>query len=382
MPSPQWCTTAETPIGQALAAAQHEAWHAPEDRRHAVFVERFRQLVGPARAEPMLSAALALFNAQPVAPAGWEEPPTSAYWRACPRCQRLSKTPHTIPQNGRLELAVLRDPEWLDRQFARGISMPTIAKRLKCAVELVGYWAEKHGLQSPRQEHAEDRREAIRTLHNEGRGPGGISRELGIPVCQVRARLKSMGIANKKHGHVYHQAAWWQERVVKLGWTLRACAKEAGIRPNNATYFANKFGLSDITKARSSTKGKSKWKAKYPALADAGQLRALLDHHGTYEAVGAALGCAPSLVSRYAQKLLGVAKRHENGVPHGARAWWTERLDQGMTTWQLAEAAGIEEKSAREKLRVLGAELLAQAYRNNLAVEKARRAARTERRSA
>lgn len=373
-PSPHWGEPAEAPLFAALAAAQHDAWQVPEDRRHAVFVTRFRQLVGPARAEPLLASAITLFTAQALPPAGWEDPPRSAYWRICPRCTQLKATPHTIPQRGRLELRVLRDATWLASQLDRGRTHQDLARQLHCDGVLVRYWAEKHGLQSARAERHEEIEATVRALHAQKRGPGGIARELDTEVKNVRRALHRLGLATAKRGMVYHHADWWRDRLEAQGWTVRQCAREAGLKPHGATYYVTKFGLSHVTAARVSRKGMARWKPKYAVIADAVSLRRLLDEHGTYEGVARAVGCAPSLVSRYARKLLGMQARHSNVVPHAARAWWTDRLDRGLSTWQLADEAGLPEKSAREKLRLLGAELLAQGYRNNMQAERAKRA--------
>lgn len=382
MPSPQWCQVQETPIGQAIAAAQHDAWQCAPARRRARFAERYRQLVGPKRADLTLAAALSLFDAQAEAPTGWEAPPASAYWQACPRCQRLRATPHTRPLHGRLELAVLRDAAWLEGEFLRGRTPTQVARRLRCSTSLVSYWAEQHGLETPAQEAKAARADleaAVRRLHAEDRGPGGIAAALDVPVRDVRRALRRLGLATRKAGMVYFRKGWWEERLVAQGWTVRQCATEAGIKPHNATYYVTKFGLGTVTAARAARPGRARWRAKYPALADREQLTALLAEHGTYEAVARAVGCpSPSLVSRYARALLGAEVRHRQGGPHAARAWWTVRLDAGATTWALAEESGLAEKTVREKLRLLdvdaGTALLAQAYRNNAAAERARRA--------
>ena len=133
MPSPTWCHSAETPVGQAIAAAQHDAWVAPDaSARSRIFSERFRQLVGYQRAEALMVSALAIFHAQPEPPNGWEDPPRSAHLQICPHCQQLKRTRFTIPMGGRLKLAVLRDREWLEdscstpraRAGARGWANP------------------------------------------------------------------------------------------------------------------------------------------------------------------------------------------------------------------------------------------------------------------
>ena len=373
MSSPKWCECREAPIGAAIAAAQHAAWTAPEERRYAVFSERLRQLVGPERFEAIAAHAIALYTLQPSAPAGWEEPPESAYYSICPSCQTLRRTKYTVPQNGRLKLAVLRDPEWMQRQVERGRTLTAIAKQLRCTESLVGYWLERHGLVTARTERAEMYEERVPDLHARGFGPGAIAKELGTTSETVRRVLHRLGLAHRKSGHVYHAREWWVERIERRGWSVAQCARDAGIKAHAATYYIRKFGLTHITAERACKKGKSKWRPRYPQIADAKQLAQLILEYGTYEEIARRVGCAPSLVSDYARKLLGADRRHENIVPHAARVWWTERLDRGMTTWAMAEEAGVSEKTARERLRLFGMELLAQGYRNNTAAERARR---------
>jgi hypothetical protein len=366
-PSPTWSSPAEVPLFQALAAAQHEAWHAKDvDTGRRIFADRVRQALGE-RADTVLSAALNLFNLQLIAPAGFEEPPPSAPFTICARCQQIKKTKFTIPQNGRLKLTALRDRNWLAAQFDRGRPCKVIAKQLECSPTLVMDWARKHGVMPVKTANAEKFKDSVRGLHLDGKAPGEIAREVERTVEDVRSALAALGLANMKGGHHYFAAEWWIERIQRRGWTTTQCARAAGIRPHGCCYFLNKFGLDHVTKARSTKKGQRRI-PKYPELADAPKLAELLRVHGSYEAVAKAIGCpSPSLVSRWARDLLKVGKRHENYKETSARSWWTERLDRGMTTWALAEEAGIEEKSVREKLRVFGQLLLAQAYRNNTA---------------
>jgi transposase-like protein len=374
-PSPTWSSPAEVPLFQALAAAQHHAWQASDvDTARRMFADHVRQVLGADRADAVLSAALNLFSTQLFAPKGFAEPPPSAPFTICARCQQIKKTKFTIPQNGRLKLTALRDRTWLAAQFERGRSCRSIAEQLECAPSLVMDWARKHDLQPVKTANAEKFRDDVASLHRDGKAPGEIGKELERDVSDVRKALEQLGLANKKSGHHYHRAEWWVERIQRQGWTTRQCARAAGILPHNCAYWLQRFDLQHITKARSTGKGQRRI-PKYPELADAAKLAELLRVHGSYEAVAKAIGCpSPSLVSRWARDLLKVGKRHENYKETSAQSWWTERLDRGLTTWALAEEAGIEEKTVREKLRVFGQLLLAQAYRNNTAAERAKRA--------
>lgn len=374
-PSPKWCSPAETPLFEALAAAQHDAWLAPDaDIGRGVFAERVRQLLGPDRADAVFVSAIHLFNMQPRAPEGFEAPPASAYIQICPRCQRVKRTKFTIPQNGRLKLVVLRDPDWLYQQFGRGRTCETIAKQLECTASLVVDWARKHGILTPRSAHTEEINAGVRSRHMAGECPGEIATALDIRVSDVRKIQMRLQLATQKQGQHYHKAEWWIERIVRRGWTTGQCARAAGLTRHGCAFWLKRFELQHITKARSAKKG-ARRVPKYPQLADAGQLAELLRTHESYASVARAIGCSPTLVSIWARDLLSAGKRHENIKPTSAKSWWTERLDRGLTMWELAEEAGVVEKSVREKLRVFDPALLAQGYRNNTAAERARRKA-------
>jgi hypothetical protein len=373
-PSPRWSECSEVPLLAALAAAQHDAWLAPAEQRDRVFSERVRQLVGHERFDSVIGLSTQLFALQPAAPRGWADPPRSAYFKICPRCQACRRTPHTIPQKGRIELAVLRDRDWLARQFERGRTQRAVAEQLGCDQVLVSYWADKHGLRTERAERRQEYESRIPAMHARKLGPGEIARELETSVATVRRVLHRLGLANRKTGQVYHDPAWWVERVERRGWTLTQCAGAAGITRHNASYYITKFGLSHITAARAHRRGVPR-PPKYPPLRDPSQLAELLVRHRTYAAVATVIGCSPTLVSKAARALLDVGPRHRNVVPHSAPSWWTSRLAHGATTWSLAEEAGVSEKTARERLRRLGDQYLAQGYRNNAAAERARRRA-------
>lgn len=375
MPSPTWCKPSATPIFAACVAAQQEAWEAQPERRVAVFTDTLRRLLGPELTDEILPSALVLFRQQPERPAGLEDAPASADLRICPRCQQLKAGPRA-PNRQNLRLLPLRDADWLQQQFERGRTTNAIAKQLGCSPANVVRWAAKHDLQPPRTATAEQFREAVAALHRRGEAPGAIARQLERSVADVRQALTSLGLATKKQGHHYMVASWWEERLVRRQMSVREIAREAGIQPNVCTYWIKRFGLQHITLARSASVIRRRWKLKYPILADPVQLRALLDEHGSYEAVAKVVGCSPRHVSRWARELLGEQPRHRQHTPHSPRAWWVERLERGATTWQLAEEAGIEETSARERLRVLG--LLGDAYRNNTAAERERRKRKKE----
>jgi hypothetical protein len=178
-PSPTWSSPAEVPVFQALAAAQHDAWHAADtDSARRIFADRVRQALGADRADVVLSAALNIFNTQLLAPKGFEAPPPSAPFTICARCQQIKKTKFTIPQNGRLKLTALRDRQWLAKEFERGRTCKAIAKQLDCTAGLVMDWARKHGLQPVKTANAEKFKEAVRELHLAGNAPGEIAKEL------------------------------------------------------------------------------------------------------------------------------------------------------------------------------------------------------------
>lgn len=364
---PRWCQPGPVPLAGALSAAAHHAWLSGEGA--PAFLAAFRQLVGHDAADKYELRALAFFNLQPEPPAGYDVPPASAHMAICPRCRMVRRTKHTRPQGGRVKLQALRDADWLEAQYTRGRSEAAIAKSLGCAPALVGYWADQHGLTPPKVANAEGVNERVAALHREGRGPGGIARELGVRTHYVRAVLRRTGLATNKRGHVYHDSAWWTYRMRTLGWTKTECAREAGIVPHAATVWVAKFGLSDITERNARRK-----RVKFPALADPRTLADLLRKHGdNYERAAKEVGCAPSLVSRYARDLLGRAKKLHTDEPHYRPEWWEERVAAGRLAHEMAEEAGIAEATAREKLRLFG--LSDRAYANEAKRERQRRSA-------
>lgn len=368
MPSPRWPAGAEPPILAAMAAAASEAWAGPEHGASARYIETLRQMIGPDLLREVEGDAISLFLRQPRAP-GTEAPPPWAWFAICPGCMKLGRTRFTAPQNGRLRLQVLRDADWLDSRFAAGETTTAIAKRLGCCATLVMDWARKHGLLTPRARGVQEFDAQVRARHQQGDAPGIIARALDDTVQHVRQSLRRQGLATNKRGHHYFERDWWIERLERRGLSKGAAAREAGIRAHTATYYVHRFGLEHITR-RNVKRGKPK---KHPQLHDAEQLRALLARHETYSAAAAEVGCMPTSVSHAARTLLGAPKRLYPGeLPHSRDGWWSERVERGATTLEIAAEAGIQEKSARERLRLLG--LLPRAYANNVAAERRIRA--------
>lgn len=366
MPSPRWSSPDQVPIAQAITVAIHAAWEGDERSATKRFTDTLRKLLGPDVFTQVEIAAYGILRLQPRPPEGFRRPPDWAWFEICPRCQLLRATEYTRAQNGRVELEVLRDKDWLFDQFDRGRTCGAIAKSLRCSPSLVVDWAAKHGLQPPKTLAAVELDAAVKHRHYEGEAPGTIARALETTVSNVRASLSRQKIANQKAGHHYFDREWWRVRLEDRRMTIRACAKEAGIKPHNGTWWVQRFALREVAKKNRGPTGRP---PKYPQLHDAGLLRELLERHDSYQSVSAELGCAPSLVSRAARDLLGAEKRsYPNQLPHSRRSWWTERIDAGATTYELAEETGILEKSVREKLRVL--DLLAAGYRNNTARER------------
>lgn len=373
MSSPKWAELSATPLFQACAAAQHAAWRVAPELRRSVFTQRLNQVLGPKAAEPILLTAIALFDAQTAPPRGWVDPPENMHFECCPRCQILSGKRYSQAPNGRIRMNALRDRDWLARQYALGKHTRDIAKSIGACMGSVTHWARKHGIETMKRKPFELDPE-VAEMHQAGKCPGEIAEHFDVKVQTIRKILSRQGLATGKHGHHYFAREWWVEHLITRNLTTHQIARIAGIVPHNCAYFIKKFGLEHVTAERSCRKTRSRWKHKYPQLADANQCRALLDRHGTYEGAARELGCAASLVKNWETRHFGKQPaRHRQGVPHAAREWWTQRLDRGLTTNQLAEDAGITEKNAKEKLRVLGGGLLAQAYRNNVAAEKRKR---------
>lgn len=367
MPSPTWSKRAEPTVAAAIAAATHHAWMGPEEGASNRFLEALRKMVGPDVLESIEMTALRVFQLQPRAPDGYEVPP-NVHLQLCPGCQRLRKTKHTAPQHGRIKLEALRDPNWLAAQFEAGRSVPAVADQLGCAPGNVIWWADKHGVKTPRAQAAFEFDGHVAHRHVAGEAPGAIARALETTVQRVRDSLRRQGLATEKKGHHYFEAEWWRERLADRGMTKLACAREAGIQAHNANYYLDKFGLQHLVdRNRRRTR-------KYPQLDDAAFLRDLLRRHqDNYESAAREVGCASSYISRKARDVLGRAKKHHNHVPHSDPQWWRARLDRGATTWEMAEEAGILETTARERLRQLG--WTAEGYANNAAREKERRSA-------
>lgn len=367
MPSPLWTNPKGPMIAAAIAAAIHEAWHHPPANRARAMHDALRKALGPELYERAQHAAHDVLLLQEEAPEGMEIPPSWAWFEICPRCMSMKRTRHTAPQNARLKLQILRDRRWLEAQVEAGATAASLARKLECTPALIDYWLAKHGLRTERQLRKEEIEATVRRMHLEKEGPGTIARALGGGMTAERVRdvLQRLGLATSKAGQVYHDREWWRVRLEDRGKTKLDCAREAGIKPHAANYWLKQFSLQHLVKD-------NKRRKRYPELHSPTQLSALLLKHGhSYEAVARELGCAPTLVSYYARKLLGVRKKQHNHLPHSERSWWVERLDRGATTYELAEEAGIAEKTARERCRNYG--LLGQALANNMRRERERR---------
>jgi hypothetical protein len=379
-PSPVWSSTEEAPVFQALAAAQHAAWRVAAERRRTVFSDTFRKLVSKAAADRHLMSALIMFDAQSEPPAGFVDPPDNMHFECCPNCQRINGKRFNHAPYGRVKLNALRDRDWLARQLEAGRSIAHIAEQLSCNDASVRNWLDKHGLERRRaMVHDDD----VAALHDAGRAPGEIAASLDLKVDDVRRALKRARGVTHSAGHHYFTREWWVERIVTKQMTTIACARAAGVTNQNASYWCKKFGLQEITAARSVRFTRKRHTYKYPQLTDPAQLRALVEQHGSWEGVSLALTgkrTSANGVKVWWQTHFGAEVpplkrlRAKNLDERSIPTWWTERLDRGLTVAQLAEEAGIKEKSVEETLRRMGGDLLGRAYRNNLAAEKAKRA--------
>jgi AraC-like DNA-binding protein len=266
-----------------------------------------------------------------------------------------------VPQSGRLELQVLRDPEWLADRLERK-PIKEIAAGLGCSRAILRYWIDKHGITSPRLARTAELETAIRRMHAHGDGPGTIAEALDSTVSTIRKLLERLGLATRKRGHVYHSREWWRTRLEDQGLTVYECARQAGIKKHVGFYYVKKFDLGHAVDR------KRRRRRCYPELGDPKYLRALLERHrGCYAHAAAEVGCYPTLVSERAREVLRIPKRHSNALPHSTRGWWKKRIKQGRTTEELAREAGIKEKTARERCRLFG--LLPKAYENNRGAE-------------
>lgn len=373
MPSLVYAAPSAPALPQAIAAAFTAAWVATDPAQgRRIFVATLRQILGAEHSDRAIEAALTLFNLQPTAPAGFEREPAGTCFRLCPRCQTIQSARHQAPYRQRVKLEILRDADWLQRQFEAKRTAEAIAARLGCTAGSVLYWAEKHGLQTYRTESAEEFAAAVRRLHLSGEAPGTIARRLESTMSRVRKSLATQGLANGKGGHHYFTPDWWIERLERRHMTLYQATREAGIKPHAGMYYVNRFGLTHITQANRNKKG-DRHGPRHPALRDSAQLAELLRVHRTYQAVATVVGVSPTCVSKAARDVLGVGLRHRQFVAHSAPSWWTERLEAGKTAWELAAEAGIAEKSITEKVRSIDRALLAKLYANNAAAERKKR---------
>lgn len=366
MPSPHWQPVPEpAPVAAAIAAAVHAAWASPPDEAGRVFGETLRRLVGPVVFDQVYATAFRLLELQRQPPKDYRTPPAWAWFEICPRCQKLRTTKHTAAQNGRIELEVLRDPVWLAEALRREGSIKRVADVLRCTSALIGYWCDRHGILPPKAERAREIGERVAALYHRKEGPGKIARELDTTVQHIRKVLKRLGLANRKHGQVYFEREWWRVRLEDRGYTFLDCTREAGVVAHEAAYWTKKFDLQHLAHKHR--------RVKFPQLRDPMQLKALLDRHDwVYEHAAKEIGAWPTIVSYWARRLLKVDVKHRNKLPHSHRGWWVDHLDRGLTSYELAEALGIAEKTVREKARTFG--LLPQLYRNNAERERTRRA--------
>lgn len=301
------------------------------------------------------------------------------HFACCPRCQTVNSAKFSHAPFGRVKLNALRDRSWLERQLSNGRSSQQIAAQLGCVDDSVNIWIDKHGLDRRRcKVHDDD----VAGWHDAGLAPGEISRKLDIAVDDVRRALNRTRGVTQSAGHHYTKKEWWIDRVVTRQMSLGQCAKDAGIKNQNASFWAKKFGLQEITAARSCRATGRRHSYKYPQLMDPGQLRALIEQHGTWEGVSIAITgkrTSATGVKAWWKTHFGAEvpplKRHRSKTisDRTAKAWWIERLDRGLTTWQLAGEAEIAEKTVCERLRTFGGDLLTRGYRNNTAAERAKR---------
>lgn len=365
MPSPKWSEERPPMIAAAIAAAALESWAGPPEGASNRFTTALRRILREEFEEHEL-LGLQVFHRQMRPPEGYEAPPASSHMAMCPRCQTIRSTPHHAPFRGRVKLQALRDEQWLRTQFAKGLNFRQVAEKLGCDLGAVAYWARKHGIDSPQVADVKQLDADVARLHRAKEAPGAIAKAVGTTVQNVRASLKRQGLATKKTGHWYFAEEWWRSRL-EGGMTKADAAREAGITQHAATNYVHRFGLGHITKANRKPKA-------YPELLDPGYLRPLLRRHeDNYASAAREVGCSASYVSRCAREVLGRDPKHENHPPHSEPSWWRDRLDRGMTTWEMAEDAGIEVTTALERLRILG--WIAEAYRNNTARERKERTA-------
>lgn len=229
----------------------------------------------------------------------------------------------------------------------------------------------------------QERDRVLRRLFAEGRGPGEMSRQTGLPITRVRDALQRLGLAEGDDDQVYSRREWWEVRLVTWGWPAWQAIAEAGLRSRSEEVdrLLDRFGLLERAQP---TRGRPR---TLPQLRDRVFLAELLERHrGSYAAAAREVGCMADYLARQAHLVLGLPKQSCGPRPVGrtgrssprdlTACWsWESRLDAGATLDELVEETGGDADTIVAELTAAG--LDAQLWRNVAREERGKHLSRT-----
>jgi transposase-like protein len=325
----------------AVAMAVREAWAVEAGARRNYVATTLRRLVGDALADQALVAALKLLDLQPAAPTGDIEPPATALLSLCARCKQIKLREQRRPYRGKIHMEVLRDAEWMRRQFERlGRTDQDLAEDLQCHLKSVTQWRNRHGI-LPHKSNRKymDPERLHRLIHVDRLAPGEIAEKLECDAATVQRWARQLGVVRTYKEHAHHTEAWWRERV-HAGWTYYRMAEAAGIKKHSVFWHLRKWGLYTRKGSRASL-------PRYPQLYEAEWLARALDGTTEYARVAREVGCSASTVKFAAVKLGLVAPKNPPRPTPWVHdpAWYHERLARRMTAEQMAAEVGLQAKS-------------------------------------
>lgn len=351
MPSPTF--GARGVLIDAVAMAVREAWEANGDKRVAYkrLAATLRRTLGnEGLAQRALPAAVHLFKLQS-RPAGDIEAPHIAVLSLCPHCRRLKLIEERQPYRNKVRMEVLRDVEWMRRQFEDlHHTDEDIARDLNCCKQSVAMWRNRHGIEPPNRNRAfMDERVLRELLVDKKLAPGEVAAELGCEVCTVRNWAKELGVVPNCRDFAHCTFEWWNDRV-QAGWSQYRMATAAGIVKHAVQHHLKKWGLYKWVGCRAR-------KPNYPQLYVPGWLRRELARKGaTFVKIARKVGCSETSVTYAAKKLCLIDQRRPPGPSPWTKdpEWYRERFKQKMTAEQMAEEAGVKVKSIQNYLSELG----------------------------
>lgn len=348
MPSPTF--GAKGVVVDAIAQAVREAWATNGVPPAQVVQHTLRRILDDKLADRVLGVTLDLLRIQPRPPAGDEDVPTVAVLDLCVRCRKVKLIGQRRPYRGRVKMEILRDPEWVRRQFERlHCSQEEIAGRLGCCVQSVQMWRRRHGIAPPKSLRPWMDAGVLKKLLVDRRlAPGTAAMELGCEVCSIRQWAKRLEILTaRQYAHCTRE--WWADRVA-AGWTKFEMARHAGIVSHAALFHLRKWGLDWKVGA----KGR---KPQHTQLYEPGWLRRqLVDRREKFVDVARRVGCSPSAVSAAAKKL-GIYERRSRDIPMPWTKdpeWYRERFRRRNDITAMAAEAGVKEKSIQNYMGELG----------------------------